>query len=102
MAKKAFTQKRQLLTNRNLSLTRKKLSQKLYVENILFYVCETCILMQQDKNKLELMEMWTWKILLHISWTKRRSNIEVLQVIREGKYCLLSLEQKVDNLYSTS
>ncbi|KAF0752817.1 THAP-type domain-containing protein [Aphis craccivora] len=55
MAKRAFTQKR-----------------------VLLYGCETWTINEQDKKKLEAIEMWIWRRLLKISWTERKSNVDVL------------------------
>jgi hypothetical protein len=36
------------------------------------------------------MEMWTWRRVLRISWTERKSNEEILQIVKE-KRVLLSI-----------
>lgn len=42
------------------------------------------------KKKYEVMEMWTWRKVLRISWTERKSNEEILQIVEE-KRILLSI-----------
>lgn len=38
---------------------------------------------EQDKKKLEAMEMWTWRRLLKVSWTEMKSNIDILNQVEE-------------------
>lgn len=59
MEKRAFIQKRQLLTNKNLNMKMKKNFVKPYVWSVLLYDCEIWTINKQDKKKLEAMEMWT-------------------------------------------
>jgi hypothetical protein len=66
--------------NKNLSLKTRKNFVKSYVWT----------LTAQDKKKIESMEMWTWKRLLRISWTERKSNEEILRIVEE-KRVLLSI-----------
>jgi len=63
MAKRAFTQKRQLLTNKKLNINMRKNFVKCYVWSVLLYGCETWTINGQDKKKLEAIEMWIWRRL---------------------------------------
>ena len=54
------------------------------------YGSETWTLTAQDKKKIEAMEMWTWRRLLRINWTERKSNEEILRIVEE-KRVLLSI-----------
>jgi hypothetical protein len=67
MAKKAYTQKCQLLKNKNLNINMRKMFAKCYVWSVLLYDCETWTINGQDKKKLEAIEMWIWRRLLKIS-----------------------------------
>jgi hypothetical protein len=69
MAKRVYTQKLQLLTNKNLNINMRKNFAKCYVWSVLLYGCGTWTIIGQEKKKLEAMEMWIWKRLLKISWT---------------------------------
>lgn len=90
MAKRAFIQKKQLLTNKNLNLKTRKNFVKSYVWSVLLYGSETWTLTAQDKKKIKAMEMWTWRRLLCISWTERKRNEEILRIVEE-KRVLLSI-----------
>ncbi len=38
-----------------------------------------------DEQRLQAAEMWFWRRMLKISWTKRRTNEEVLQGVDVGR-----------------
>ena len=61
---------------------------KCYVWSVLLYGCETWTINGQDKKKLEAMEMWIWRRLLKISWTERKSNVDVLNQVGEKRILL--------------
>jgi hypothetical protein len=43
------------------------------------YGCESWTLMKADKMKLDAFELWTWRRLLRIPWTARRTNASVIK-----------------------
>lgn len=58
---------------------------------VLIYGCETWTINGQDNKKLEIMEMWTWRSLLKVIWTERKSNVDELNVQVEKKRILLNI-----------
>jgi hypothetical protein len=38
--------------------------------------------MKADKRKLDAFELWTWRRLLRIPWTARRTNASVIKQIK--------------------
>lgn len=56
---------------------------------VLINDCETWSMNEQNKKKLEAMEMWKCRRLLKVSWTEMRSNlrsnINVLNQVNEKK-----------------
>jgi hypothetical protein len=46
------------------------------------YGCESWTLMNADKRKLDAFELWTWRRLLRIPWTARRTNGSVIKQIK--------------------
>lgn len=50
---------------------------------LLQYGCETWIINEQEKKKLEAIEIWTWRRLLKVSWTEIKNNISA--VLNRGK-----------------
>lgn len=49
---------------------------------------------QNDRRKLEIFELWCWRKLLHIPWTAKVTNREVLKCIKPES----SLEGKITKL----
>ena len=45
---------------------------------IFLYGAETWTIRQQDRRKIDALEMWCWRRLLRISWTAHRTNISIL------------------------
>lgn len=84
MAKKAFNSKRNLLTARISSCIRKKLV-KVYIWSIALYGSETWTMTQRDRERLEAFEMWCWRRMERISWTEKKTNEEVLNIVREKR-----------------
>jgi hypothetical protein len=44
--------------------------------------CESRMLMKVDKRKLDAFELWTWRRLLRIPWTARRTIASVIKEIK--------------------
>jgi hypothetical protein len=61
--------------------TKVKLLQTIVFPAVL-YGCESWTLMKADKRKLDALELWTWRRLLRIPWTARRTNASVIKQIK--------------------
>ena len=71
LAKKAFINKRNILTNKSISTKLKKRFIKTYVWSILLYGCESWTLNKTTESILVATEMWCWRRMLRISWAKK-------------------------------
>jgi hypothetical protein len=49
---------------------------------VVLYGSESWTLSKADKKKLDAFELWVWRRLLRISWTEKRTNASVLNVIK--------------------
>ena len=70
-----------ILKNRNISMTTKFRVLKTYVWSTLTYGCEFWTITSDIEKKIEAAEMWFIRRMLRISWTEKKSNVNVL---REG------------------
>ena len=52
---------------------------KCLVWPVMFYGCEAWTLRKEEENKINAAEMWFYRRLLRIQWTKIRTNDSVLQ-----------------------
>jgi hypothetical protein len=37
-------------------------------------------MVQKDRKKIDTFELWTWRKILQVPWTERRTNLSVLEV----------------------
>ena len=80
-AKDAFQKLSLILKNRNISMTTKFRVLKTYVWSTLTYGCECWTITSDIEKKIEAAEMWFIRRMLRISWTEKKTNVNVL---REG------------------
>ena len=68
-AKEAFSKRRELLTKSMSHKIKKKLI-KTSVWSIALYASETWTLRKEEYRKLDTLEMWLWRLIEKVSWTK--------------------------------
>ena len=69
-----------ILTNTNISFHTRLRCTKCNDWSIFMYGCDTWILNCQTEKKISAFEMWTYRRMEKISWTARKTNIEVLEL----------------------
>jgi hypothetical protein len=84
MGKDAFSKRKELLTRKMNKTTKKKMIKTL-VWSIVLYGAETWTLRKEEVNRLNAFEMWLWRRMEKISWTEKKSNEEVLQMVGEKR-----------------
>lgn len=84
MAKTAFTRRKELLT-KALDKRIKKRIIKMCIWSVALYASETWTMTQQDKKRLEALEMWIWRKTENINWRDRVTNEEVLRRVEEKR-----------------
>ncbi|KAF0750315.1 Uncharacterized protein FWK35_00037690, partial [Aphis craccivora] len=84
-AKRAFQNKKHLLTTNSMDLEVRKRFLKIYIWSIALYGCETWTISAIEKRKLEAFEMWCYRKMLRIKWIDRITNEAVLIRIKEKK-----------------
>lgn len=82
-AKRAFQNKKHLLTTNSMDLEVRKRFLKIYIWSIALYGCETWTISATEKRKLEAFEMWCYRKMLRIKWIDRITNEAVLIRIKE-------------------
>ena len=80
MAKETFRKMKTIFTNRNININTKINALKAYVWSVLLYGCECWTLNNDTKKRLEVAELWFLRRILRISWTEKKSNIEVIEM----------------------
>jgi len=84
LAKEVVNKRKELLSRRMKKETKKKLIKTL-VWTTLLYCSETWTPRKEKIERLEAMEMWLWRRMEKISWTKKVTNKEVLLRVGEER-----------------
>lgn len=82
IAKTAFNNMKNLFTSGQLSLKLKLRLLKCYIWSTLLYGAETWTLKKKTSKQLEAFEMWTYRRIGKISWTKKMTNEDVLKKLK--------------------
>ena len=51
---------------------------------VVMYGCESWTLKKAEHRRIDAFELWSWKRLLRVPWTTRRSNESILKEISPG------------------
>jgi len=90
-ARQSFMKWKNLLCHRSLNINTRIRTLKCYIWSILLYGVETWTIKQTTVKKLEAVEMWFYRRMLKISWTKKISNLQVLQTINKERELLTTI-----------
>ena len=64
------------------SLPTKVYIAKAMVFLVIMHICESCIIMKVEHQKINAFELWCWGRLLRVTWTASRSNQPILKEIK--------------------
>jgi len=92
-AKKAFAEKRQLLTS-SISLETRKNFLYTYIWSVALNGCETWTLRSDDKKRIESFEMWCYRKMMKISWVDKITNEEVLKQVNEKRTIWKAIQKR--------
>ena len=81
LRKKAMTNLDSILISRDVTLPIKVCVVKAMVFPIVMYWCESWIIKKAELWRTDAFELWSWRRLLRIPWTARRSNQSILKEI---------------------
>jgi len=58
------------------------------------YGSETWTIKKADATRLEAFEMWVWRRLVKVEWTDKKTNAEVLNLVKEKKSLLAEIRKR--------
>ena len=90
----SFQNMKSILTNKRLSLGVRKRVLQCYIEPILLYGCESWSMTKQTSTSIEAMEMWFLIIMLRVSWTEKRTNIEILNTASSTRKLMSNIKRR--------
>ena len=87
-----------ILKSRDITLSTKVHLVKAMVFPVVMYGCESCTIKKAEHQRIDVFELWCWRILLRVPWTARRSNQSILKEI-SPEYSLEGLMLKLKLQY---
>ena len=84
LGRKAMTKLDSILKSRDITLSTKVHLVKAMVFPVVMYGCETWTIKKAERRRIDAFELWSWRRLLRVSWTVRRSNQSILKEISPG------------------
>ena len=93
-AKRAFHQKRDLLTAGNLNMEVRKQFIRTYIWSMLLYGSEAWTMTAAEKARIEAFEMWCYRRMMRIKWIDRVSNEGVLRRVGEKRSLMKTLRRR--------
>ena len=94
LGRKVMTNLDSILKSRDISLPKKVCLVKSMVFPVVMYGCESWTIKKAEHQRIEASELWSWRRLLRVPWTARRSNQLILKEINP-EYSLEGLMLKV-------
>ena len=83
-----------ILRSRDIDFAEKGLLVKAMVFPVVMYGCESWTIKKAECWRIDVFELWCWKRLLRVPWTRRRSNQSILKEI-SPEYSLEGLMPKL-------
>ena len=73
-----------ILKSRDITLPTKVHLVKAMVFPVVMYGCESWTIEKAECQRIDAFELWSWRRLLRVPWTARRSNQTILKEISPG------------------
>ena len=73
-----------ILKSKDITLSTKVRLVKAMVFPVVRYGCESWTIKKAKCRRIDVFELWSWRRLLRVPWTARRSNQSILKEIRPG------------------
>ena len=87
-----------ILKSRDITLPTKVCVVKVMVFPVVMYGCEIWTIKKAECRRIDVFELWCWRILLRVLWMARRSNHSILKEI-SPEYSLEGLMLKLKLRY---
>ena len=84
LGRKAVTNLDSILKSRDITLPTKVHLLKAMVFPVVMYGCESWTVKKAKHQRVDAFELWCWRKLLRVPWTKRRSNQSILKEISQS------------------
>ena len=82
--RKVMTKLDSIFKSRDITLPTKVRLVKAMVFPVVMYGCEIWTVKKAECRRIDAFELWSWRRLLRVPWTARRSNQSILKEISPG------------------
>ena len=79
LGRKVMTNLDSILKSRDITLLTKVCLVKAMVFPVIVYGCESWTVKKAERQRIDAFELWSWRRLLRVPWTERRSNQSILK-----------------------
>ena len=87
ISKRMFMDMKHILTNKSISMDIRKRFLQCYIWPTSLYGCESWTISKKLQKHLEATEMWFFRRMLKIPWTKRKSNQTIISFKKKKLLC---------------
>ena len=98
LGRKAMTNLDSVLPSRDITLLTKVHIVKAMVFSMVTYSCKSWTVNKAEHQRIDAFKLWSWRRLLRVPWTARRSNQSILREINP-EYSLVGLMLKLKLQY---
>ena len=84
LGRKAMTNLDSILKSRDITLPTKVPRVKPMVFPVVMCACESWTIQKTEHQRIDAFQLWSWRRLLRVPWTARRSNQPILKEITPG------------------
>ena len=84
LGSKVMTNLDSTFKSRDITLPTKVCLVKAMVFPVVMYGCESWTVKKSEHRRIDALELWSWRRLLRVPWTARRSNQSILKEISPG------------------
>ena len=98
LGRKFMTNLESILKSRDITLPTKVHLFKAMVFPVVMYGCESWTIKKAEHQRIDAFELWSWRRLLRVPWTARRSNESIVTEI-SPEYSLEGLMLKLKLQY---
>ena len=81
-----------ILKSRDIILPTKVHLVKAMVFPVVMYGCESWTIKKAEHQSIDAFELWSWRRLMRVPWTARRSNLSILKEINPEYSLMLKLK----------
>ena len=81
LGREVMTNLDSILKSRDITLPTKVCLVKAMVFPVVMCACESWTIKKAEHQRIDVFELWCWRILLRVPWTARRSNQSILKEI---------------------